>query len=247
MARIDRHLSRLLTAHPHTRLVIGYSGGVDSHVLLHVLATQQALGLARTVEAIYIDHGLHAVSAVWGEHCAAVCRDLNLPFRVLKIDAGPMPGESPEAAARRARYAALAAELGPDSALLTAHHRDDQAETLLLQLLRGAGPHGLAAMPEAARLGEGWLLRPFLDVDRAELLVYARERRLCWIEDASNADTGFNRNYLRHQVLPVLRARWPAVNRTLSRSARLCAETATGLDEEAAADLARVATEHPDR
>ncbi len=177
--------------------------------------------------ALYVDHGLQAAATAWGEHCAHVCRALNVPFRVLRIDARPAPGESPEAAARRARYAALAAELSPDSALLTAHHRDDQAETLLLQLLRGAGPHGLAAMPAVSRLGQGWLLRPLLNVDRAELLAYARAHDLQWIEDASNQDTGFDRNYLRHRVLPLLRERWPAMNRTLARSARRCAETAS--------------------
>jgi len=228
------------------RFIVGYSGGMDSHVLLNLLATQRELWPERTVEAIYVDHGLQAVSAAWGEHCAGVCRLLNVPFRVLKIDARPAPGESPEAAARCARYAALAAELSTDAALLTAHHRDDQAETLLLQLLRGAGPHGLAAMPAMSRLGQGWLLRPLLEVDRDELLAYARAHDLQWIEDASNQDTGFDRNYLRHQVLPLLRERWPAVNRTLARSARLCAETAAWLDEEAAADLASAATDRSD-
>jgi tRNA(Ile)-lysidine synthase len=238
-----------LNARPgiHSFSIIGYSGGVDSHVLLHWLAIHRASWPERTLEAIYVDHGLQAASTAWGEHCAGVCRDLNLPFRVLKVNARAASGESPEAAARRARYAALAAELGPDSALLTAHHCDDQAETLLLQLLRGAGPHGLAAMPAVSRLGQGWLLRPLLNVDRAELLAYAHAHDLHWIEDASNQDTGFDRNYLRHQVLPLLRERWPAANRTLARSARLCAETAAWLDEEAATDLASVATDRPDR
>ncbi|HRX71836.1 MAG: tRNA lysidine(34) synthetase TilS [Gammaproteobacteria bacterium] len=248
MEPFHQYLSQLLIAHPQIcRLIVGYSGGLDSHVLLHGLAMHRPYWLTQKLEAIYVDHGLQTASAVWGEHCAEVCRDLNMPFRVLKIDARPVPGESPEAAARRARYAALAAELGFDSALLTAHHRDDQAETLLLQLLRGAGPYGLAAMPAVSRLGQGRLLRPFLEVDRAELLAYAGKHGLRWIEDASNTDTGFDRNYLRHRVLPLLRERWPAVNRTLSRSARLCAETAAWLDEEAVADLARVATQHPDR
>lgn len=227
------------------RFIVGYSGGMDSHVLLHGLVNYQYHDW--TLTAFYVDHRLQTASAAWGEHCAGVCRLLNVPFRALKIDARPAPGESPEAAARRARYAALAAELGSDSALLTAHHRDDQAETLLLQLLRGAGPHGLAAMPTVSRLGQGWLLRPLLNVDRAELLAYARTHDLHWVEDASNTDTGFDRNYLRHRVLPLLRERWPAVNRTLARSARLCAETAAWLDETAATDLVGVATDHPDR
>ncbi len=240
-------IASLIDAHPHARrLLVGYSGGLDSHVLLHGLAMQRQRWPDRTLEAWYVDHGLQAASAAWGEHCAHICHILHVSFRALKIDARPASGESPEAAARRARYAAFAAELGPDAALLVAHHRDDQAETLLLQLLRGAGPHGLAAMPAAARLSHGWLLRPLLDVDRAELLAYARAHGLRWIEDASNADLGFDRNYLRHQVLPLLRERWPAANRTLARSAQRCAETAAWLDAEAAADLADAATERSD-
>lgn len=232
-----------LNAYPDIRrFIVGYSGGLDSHVLLHVLATQCPQWPERTLAAIYVDHGLQAASVAWGEHCARVCQSLSIPFRVLKIDARPAPGESPEAAARRARYAALAAELGSEDAVLTAHHRDDQAETLLLQLLRGAGPHGLAAMPAMSRLGQGWLLRPWLDVDRAELLAYARAYGLPWIDDASNQDLGFDRNYLRHRVLPLLRKRWPAANRTLARSARLCAEAAAWLDAEVETILASVAT-----
>ena len=237
----------LLDAHPCIRhLIVGYSGGMDSHALLHLLAAHRHCWPERTLAAVYVDHGLQAASVRWGEHCAHICRELDIPFRVLKIDARPAPGESPEAAARRARYTTLAAELGPDAALLTAHHRDDQAETLLLQLLRGAGPHGLAAMPTASRLGPGWLLRPWLDVDRSELLDYALEHRLHWIEDVSNADTRFDRNYLRQRILPLLRERWPAVGRNLARSAQWCAETADWLDADADADLARAATPSPD-
>lgn len=240
-------VAALLANHPQTRhLIVGYSGGLDSHVLLHLLATDRALRSERTLAAIHVDHNLQAASASWGEHCARVCDKLAVPFRVVKIDARPAPGESPEAAARDARYAALAAELGIEAALLTAHHRDDQAETLLLQLLRGAGPHGLAAMPSAVRFGRGWLWRPFLDVDRADLLAYAWTHHLHWIEDTSNDDTRFDRNYLRHRVLPLLRGRWPAVGRNLARSAQLCAEAASWLDAEADADLARAAPRHPD-
>lgn len=240
-------LARLLAAHPRIRrLIVGYSGGLDSHALLHLLATHRESWPERTLAALYVDHGLQAASVGWGEHCARVCRELEVPFRVLKIDARPAPGESPEAAARRARYAAFAAELRPDAALLAAHHRDDQAETLLLQLLRGAGPHGLAAMPAVARLGRGWLLRPLLEVGRADLLAYAHDHDLRWIEDASNADLDFDRNYLRHRIMPLLGERWPAVGRNMARSARLCAETASWLDAEADADLARVVAERAD-
>lgn len=247
MAILNQHLSTLLASFPHTRrLIIGYSGGMDSHVLLHLLATQHELGPEQTLTAIYVDHGLQAASVVWGEHCARICHVLKVPFRIVRVNARPALGESPEAAARQARYAVLAAELAPDAALLTAHHRDDQAETLLLQLLRGAGPHGLAAMPTVARLGQGRLLRPLLNVDRAELLAYAHAHHLHWIEDASNMDTGFDRNYLRHRILPLLRERWPAANRVLARSAHWCAETADWLNTEADVDLASAATDRLD-
>jgi len=245
MEALGASLSRQLAEVHADHLIIGYSGGLDSHVLLHGLATDRYRWPERRLEALYIDHGLQAVSTAWGEHCAGICHELNVPYRVVRIDARSAPGESPEAAARRARYAAFAAELDADTALLTAHHCDDQAETLLLQLLRGAGPHGLAAMPAAAHLGRGWLLRPFLAVDRTALRAYARTHHLHWIEDASNSDARFDRNYLRHRVLPLLRERWPAASRTLARSAQLCAETAAWLDEEAALDLARVATQRP--
>jgi tRNA(Ile)-lysidine synthase len=246
-ARLLDGLAALLDNHPHTRhLIVGYSGGLDSHALLHLLATNRACWPGRTLAAVYVDHGLQTASVRWGEHCARTCHELDIPFRVLRIDARPLPGESPEAAARRTRYAALAAELEPDAALLTAHHRDDQVETLLLQLLRGAGPHGLAAMPTTSRLGPGWLLRPLLEVDRSELLDYALKHGLRWIEDVSNADTRFDRNYLRQRILPLLRERWPAVGRNLARSAQWCAETANWLDADADADLARVAAQRPD-
>ncbi|PIE82756.1 MAG: tRNA lysidine(34) synthetase TilS [Candidatus Contendobacter odensis] len=219
---------------------------MDSHVLLHYLATHQAQWRQQTLEAIYVDHGLHVESAAWAKHCADICQALHVPFRVLKVDARPTAGESPEATARQVRYAALTATLKPDTALLTAHHRDDQAETLLLQLLRGAGVHGLAAMPAATQLGQGWLLRPMLSTDHTELHAYAHHYRLHWIEDASNTNTLIDRNYLRHRVLPLLRERWPAANCTLARSALWCAEAAAWLDADAITDLNTAISHRPD-
>ncbi len=237
----------LLAAHPGIQgLILGYSGGVDSHVLLHLLAAQRQNWEGRTLTAVYVDHGLQPASAQWGQHCAEVCRKLEVDFRLLRVDARPQPGESPEAAARRARYQALEKLVGAQQALLTAHQRDDQAETLLLQLLRGAGPHGLAAMPLVAHLGRSLLWRPLLNVERADILAYAEYHGLQWIEDASNLSREPDRNYLRHEILPLLKTRWPAVSATLSRSARLCAEAAALLDDLADVDLERAATERPD-
>lgn len=240
-------LTPLLRTYPQIRrLIVGYSGGLDSHVLLHLLAAHPAFRLEKNLSAIYIDHALQPASVAWGDHCARICSELAVPFKQLRVAVRPAAGESPEAAARRYRYAALAAELSSDTALLTAHHCNDQAETLLLQLLRGAGPHGLAAMPDSARLGPGWLLRPLLEIDRKDLLIYANSHHLTWIEDPTNADPAFERNRLRHQILPLLAAHWPAVNRNLARAARLCAETAEWLDAEAEADLAGIVTEQAD-
>nr|MDQ2696310.1 tRNA lysidine(34) synthetase TilS [Pseudomonadota bacterium] len=241
-------VAELLAAWPQvTQLRVGYSGGVDSHVLLHILAThREALG-GRRLAAVHVNHGLAAQAAVWEAHCAAVCRELGVALEVVRVDARPRPGESPEAAARRARYAAFAGLLRADTALLTAQHLDDQAETLLLQLLRGAGPRGLAAMPAAAPLGKGRLLRPFLEIRRDAITAYAQDHGLTWVEDASNADTRLDRNYLRHQVMSVLRRRWPAAAQTLGRSARLCADAAALLDDLADADLARAAGGRPDK
>ncbi len=238
---IFAHIQPLLV-HGSKRLWIGYSGGVDSHVLLHCLAKHRRELVSRELAAVYVDHGLSPSSSDWGEHCAEVCRKLEVTFIALKVDAKPVSGESPEAAARQARYKALKDLLEPDETLLTAHHQDDQAETLLLQLLRGAGPRGLAAMPVCAPLGRGFLLRPLLALGQVEILDYARVHGLHWIDDPSNTNQDLDRNYLRHQIFPRLKARWPASGRTLARSARLCAEAAGSMDELAEQDLVSVVT-----
>nr|VFK33196.1 MAG: tRNA(Ile)-lysidine synthase [Candidatus Kentron sp. MB]VFK76044.1 MAG: tRNA(Ile)-lysidine synthase [Candidatus Kentron sp. MB] len=222
------------------RYRIAYSGGMDSHALLHVVArSRDALGEAE-VSAIHINHGLQANANEWAEHAWLVCRDLDVPCEILMIDARPESGESPEAAARRARYGAIKAIMEKDEILLTAHHLDDQAETLLMQMVRGAGPHGLAGMPTLARFGMGWLGRPLLGIAREALRDYALSQGLCWIEDESNDDTRFARNYLRHEILPRLRARWPSVAVTLGRAALHQAQAAEQLDRLAKEDLARL-------
>jgi len=161
------------------RYWVAYSGGLDSHVLLHSLAVLR--------------------------HCAEVCDGLEVPLTLLRVDARPRRGESPEAAARNARYRAIEPLLGEGDGLLTAHHQDDQAETVLLQALRGSGPRGLAAMPVWNPFGEGWQGRPLLGFRRDELRAHARAEGLCWVEDESNFDTGIARNYLRHEIVPRLR------------------------------------------
>ncbi len=225
-----------------TTVWVGYSGGCDSHVLLHLL-TQLRQTLAFELKAVYVNHGLSPNAVEWGEHCRRVCADLNVELVSLKVDATPQNGESPEAAARNARYQAITDRLQLGEYLCTAHHQDDQAETLLLQLLRGAGPKGLAGMPQASALGEATQLRPLLGFSQSKLKAYAEIHGLSWIEDESNRDTGFNRNYLRHQVMPLLRQRWPSADATLARSASNCAEAAELIEVLAEQDYQRVKVE----
>ncbi|MGD2111939.1 MAG: tRNA lysidine(34) synthetase TilS [Gammaproteobacteria bacterium] len=223
---------------------VAYSGGMDSHVLLHSLAALRTQ-LALPVAAVHVNHGLHAHAADWDDHCRSVCAGLGLDYVALGVNGRAARGDSPEAAARTARYAALADWLPAGHCLLTAQHRDDQAETLLLQLLRGAGVHGLAAMPAHGVFGAGTRLRPLLEVTRDALRVYAERQRLTWIDDPSNFDTGLDRNYLRHQVFPQLRLRWPAAGASLARSAGHQAEAAALLDGIARQDLQAAAGAAP--
>jgi len=219
------------------RLCVAYSGGLDSAVLLTALAALRVRERF-ALRALHIDHRLHAASADWARAALTRARKLRVPCRIitLRIDGGD--GQSIEAAARDARYRALAEALAGDELLLTAHHQEDQLETVLLALLRGSGVRGLAAMgavtPWAGRL----LLRPLLAVSRAQLEHYARARRLDWSEDPSNADERFDRNYLRRSVLPLVRRRWPAAAATVSRSAAHLAEARALLEQLAGSVLA---------
>lgn len=212
---------------------VALSGGLDSTVLLHALAELRPR-LPFELRAVHVDHGLQAVAAQWPRHCERVCRDLGVPLATRAVAARAELGESPEAAARAARYGALAGLIEVDDLVLVAHHQDDQAETLLLALLRGSGVHGLAGMPSDAPLGAGRLVRPLLGYGRDDLHDYAIRADLAWIEDPSNAALDLDRNRLRHEVLPRLRARWPAVAATLARSAAHCAEAARIVDGAAA-------------
>ena len=237
-------LTRLAPFGAVPRYWVAYSGGLDSSVLLHALIQLRphlpGTAAPDRIQAVHVDHGLHPDSATWSESCAAHCAALAVPLHRERLTTTPAAGESIEAWARAARYAVFQRLLAPSDLLLTAHQRDDQAETLLLALLRGSGPHGLAAMPVAAPLGAGQLVRPLLDFDRHALADYAAQQGLDWRDDPSNAHTAFDRNYLRHQIMPLLRARWPAATATLARSARHCAEAADWIDQQADLALAEV-------
>ncbi|MDQ0126054.1 tRNA(Ile)-lysidine synthase [Pseudomonas lini] len=220
---------------------IAFSGGLDSTVLLHLLAHLAKSQSLPALSAIHVHHGLQAAADAWPDHCRSVCDALGVPLQVVRVQV--QPGASLERAARDARYGAFIEVTQANEVLLTAQHRDDQAETLLFRLLRGAGVRGLSGMPRQRPLGKGHLLRPLLDVTRAELEAYADEYRLNWIEDPSNQDRQFSRNYLRHQVFPVLTERWPQAVATMARSAAHLGEAQALLDDLAQIDLARASTD----
>ena len=219
---------------------IAFSGGLDSTVLLHLLVHLAKTDSLPALSAIHVHHGLQAAADAWPDHCQSVCDAQGVSLQVVRVQV--QPGASIERAARDARYAAFIEATQANEVLMTAQHRDDQAETLLFRLLRGAGVRGLSGMPSERPLGRGHLLRPLLNVTRAELEAYATEHQLSWIEDPSNQDHQFSRNYLRHQVFPVLTARWPQAVATMARSAAHLSEAQGLLDELAQIDLAHAST-----
>jgi tRNA(Ile)-lysidine synthase len=231
-AWLGRRLRGLAGPLRGARLCVAFSGGADSTALLAALAALRGRGHFE-LRALHVNHHLQPGAAGFARVARACARRLGVPCRVLDAPVTVAPRASPEAAARTARYAALRAQLRPGEWLLLAQHQDDQVETLLLQLLRGAGIAGLAAMPERA----GELLRPLLPVTRAQLLDYLRRQGLGWSEDPSNADERYGRNFLRLRVLPALRERWPALGTTICRSAALAAEAQQLLAARADEDL----------
>ncbi|QCT96294.1 tRNA lysidine(34) synthetase TilS [Stutzerimonas degradans] len=237
---LEARLSFALNCVRHApRWCVAFSGGLDSTVLLQLLADLARREALPPLRAIHVHHGLQPAADAWPEHCRRVCTALGIPLEVVHVQVEA--GCSLEQAARQARYAAIEMRLEEGEVLLTAQHRDDQAETLLFRLLRGAGVRGLAAMPARRRLGRGWLMRPLLDVSRGELEAHARRLGLAWVEDPSNDSLDFSRNYLRHQVMPLLAQRWPQSVTTLARTAAHMTEAQRLLDELAEMDLAMMA------
>jgi len=219
------------------RLVVAYSGGIDSHVLLHQLHQINQLDEPIALDAIYINHNLNKDSDRWGQHCEKVCDSLKIPFLQINVDAKPEAGESPEEKARTVRYQALQQQLDNEHWLVTAQHREDQAETLILQLLRGSGVNGLSAMPMVRKLGKGKHFRPLLKIDKQLIEEYAAEHQLGWIEDPSNMDLDVARNYVRKTVLPSIKNVWPETTNMLEKSATWLAEAAELIDQVAEQDL----------
>jgi tRNA(Ile)-lysidine synthase len=230
----------LLPGFPAVRVLVALSGGVDSTALLAALGASPPKQIR--LRAIHVNHGLHPNAAQWAAHCRTLARELSVPVQVITTKVTRASGVSLEAAAREARYGVLAQALQAGEFLLTAHHEDDQLETVLLQLFRGAGVAGLAAMPDIARFGSGWHARPLLTRSRDELVEFVRGAGLSWVEDDTNSDETLDRNYLRRQVLPLIRSRWRGVGSAVSRSARHAAEAQRLLETVARGDVERAAS-----
>ena len=219
------------------RYVIALSGGLDSTVLAHMLSASRRQH-NKSLAAIHIDHRLHADSKSWAAHCGEFAAQIDLDFACEVVNVDVESGKGIEAAARDARYAALRAHVVEGDWLLSAHHQDDQAETLLLNLLRGSGPAGVAAMQSIRKFGDGWLARPLLDISREDMAGYAAAEGLGWIEDPGNEDHGFDRNFLRGEVMPLLTSRWPHAGAKLARSAELARDSSNLLMDLADLDIA---------
>lgn len=227
--------------HPYLkRWVVAYSGGLDSRVLLHAtVSANQQLAQPLNIAALHINHQLSPAADEWLKHCAQTASTLGLEFFAEHV-AVDNSGQGIEAAARAARYQVFEGFLSAQDMLLMGHHSDDQAETVLLRLMRGSGVLGLTAMPTQRELGNSSLLRPLLNYSRQQLSEYAQEHNLNWVEDESNESDIFDRNYLRHKVMPLLHERWPQANKQLSKAATYLQQTQGLLSDLAQLDLSNL-------
>ncbi|MET1254801.1 tRNA lysidine(34) synthetase TilS [Aliikangiella maris] len=222
--------------HATKKLVIAYSGGIDSTVLLHIVAQLVDAGLVSQIRAVHINHAIQSSSDDWQHHCQLICQQQNIPLITHRLALNWNGQTNIENRARDARYQFFQQILGKDEHLLMAHHQNDQAETLLFRLLRGCGVSGAGAIPESRPLGHGQILRPMLSADKRQVEDYAASHALSWIEDPSNQDAYFSRNFLRQRVFPLLAERWPHYAKTLARFTRLATEQTLLLREIAEQD-----------
>jgi tRNA(Ile)-lysidine synthase len=220
----ERLLQALQSLPAVNAYMVGFSGGADSTALLHALAT---LGnrMDTPVSAVHVNHGLHADADLWQLQCEKFCLQSKIELTCLKVEIGNNTGKGLEAEARELRYQAISKLLKPEDCLLTAHHADDQAETLLLNLMRGSGVDGLSAMPASRPLGDGFLQRPLLKFQNSSLKDYLRENHTGWIEDPSNQQLDHDRNFVRHKLIPLLDQRWPEVGKRLLLTTRAMSDT----------------------
>lgn len=212
------------------QIVLALSGGMDSRVMLDLLASYAKKHPEYEYLVIHVHHGLSPHADNWLAACKKWTHAAGFAFKGIRVLL-ETEGESLENAARKARYQAILQEVKKGAFILTGQHAEDQSETFLLALKRGSGPKGLAAMPVCRPLAEAFLLRPLLAVSRTDIAEYAQEQKLDWVNDESNADTRFDRNFIRQTWLPIASARWGGLTQAINRSAKLCAEQEALLDE----------------
>jgi tRNA(Ile)-lysidine synthase len=245
MHPIESALLHAINEHPQIPLVIAYSGGVDSQVLLHAFASlNKQNAISNLITVCHVNHGLSENALAWERFAEKSCLHLNLQLKVCRVNVQAQVQQSLESLARDARYKALNAIYDQPSLIITGHHRDDQAETFLLALKRGSGLKGLSAMAGETKQGNDLLLRPLLTISRSDIVDYANVNNLTWIEDESNTDTRFDRNFIRNDIMPLLTKRWPSITNTINRSSEHCREGQLLLDELAADDLNNCQHEH---
>lgn len=238
LAYISEQLSQI--PHPVKRWVVAFSGGIDSAVLLHAVATiNQRLPQPLPVIALHVHHQLSTQADQWQQHCALFAKALGVDFIAQSVTVNSQ-GKGLEAAARDARYGVFTQYIQTGDVLLLGHHQQDQSETFLLRLLRGAGVRGLQAMPISRVLGAGHLWRPLLGATKTEITSYAQQHQLLWVDDESNAQEDYDRNFLRHRVVPLLRSRWPAADEQLTKTAARMVEAHALLNEMAETDIANL-------
>jgi len=220
---LDPLLQKAIKAIPaNQRYVIALSGGLDSMALLYFTLTYLK-GQNADVVALHVHHGLSSSADSWADYCRLSCQLLGIEYCVEEVEVTPN-GKGLEAAARKARYQVFEAYLSEGGILLQGHHQNDQAETVLMRMLRGSGPEGLAGIPPQRELAAGQLFRPWLDVPRSLLRQQAEQFNLGWIDDESNTDTQYDRNFIRHRILPLLQARWPETLNSLTRVSERAAQ-----------------------
>lgn len=220
--------------------LLAYSGGCDSHVLLHLLSELKRLKHVNNIKAVHVNHQLQDDSSSWATHCVQQCEQYDISCEVVNVNVDKDSGTGLEASARKARYAALQQLMTEQTVLLTAQHADDQVETFLLQSLRGGGVKGLASMPLLKPFSNGFLYRPLLYVSQENISEYAATNKLNWVEDPSNDNANFDRNFLRQNVIPVLKQRWPSINKTFHRLTQHQAEAANLINDLAVIDLEKL-------
>ena len=232
---IEETLKRQIQAHNIKKICVSLSGGVDSIVLLHAL--NKILDKDFSIRAIHINHNLYEGSQSWADFCQKICDQIQIQINIYSVKINNSEGFGIEAAARNARYHKLQKSIQEGEWLMTAHHQDDQLETILLRMARGTGIEGLQGIQKQFKFGRGNILRPLLDVTKNEILTYARKKQLDWVVDTSNQETYFDRNFLRMKVIPTLKERWPTFSSSVSRLSDISTQTSTLLKELAVQDL----------